>query len=665
MRCELEAEQPPTITLGRTRLRAAPYAPGGDETCALPMPGVILARAGEQIERIRAAWRASRYERYLPEARHALLHRFSAALTRLLPAAATTPFTLDDLIGAGVQPRHRRLVTTLLRLLHEHDLARPCPPDRWRLTEPADPDELTRVLLQRHPAHLAEVVLGARAGRHLPAVLRGERDPLDLLGDGLPQHLYDVAPVCRFTNRVARALLAQIIAAWPGDRPLRVLEVGAGTGGTTAALLPLLPPHLTRYTSTDPSPLACAAARRRFPGHDFLDHHRLDLDADPTSQGLTTGGHDVVIAANALHTARDLPAALDRVRSLLAPGGHLLAVETHEPGLLLGAFGTLEHAWPAEDDPLRPHTMLLRREQWPPLLRECGFTHIARAGDDTRPGRDTFSVLLAARPRARTRPRPLPAAAARTRWIIAAESEDELPLADAVARLLTAPDLAAVPAEPAATAATGTTGGGTGNAAGSGTGSTGRAVAVLAGQGPERWKELVSGRPADERVAVTFVPAERASHADAQPPHTPTNAGADPSAGADADAGAGSGSGSGALRAIARAFDVLPASVRRSLYVVTRPSTAGRPHAPADTTIHEAATSIARDHPALHLPRITLHPGDTLAADARRLAHELLHPTPDEHEIVLTPRGRFVIREVPHTPPTPYVLDLEPAGPAW
>ncbi|MGW3351864.1 methyltransferase [Nonomuraea rubra] len=596
MRCELDAGQPPTITLGRTRLRAAPYEPGGDDTCALPMPGVILARAGEQLERIRTAWRASRYERFLPEANHALLHRFAGALTRLLPTAPTTPFTVDDLLAAGLLPRHRRLVTTLLRLLREHDLAHPTPDGRWRLTTgPADPDELTRALLQRHPAFLAEVALSTRVGRRLPAVLRGETDPLDLLEDGPLQHLYDVAPVCRFTNRVARALLRQILAAWPGDRTLRVLEVGAGTGGTTAALLPLLPAHLTRYTLTDPSPLACAAARHRFPGHDFLDHQQLDLDTDPTTQGFTSGGHDVVIAANTLHTARDLPAALDRVRSLLAPGGHLLAIETHDPALLLGAFGTLDHAWPAEDDPLRPRTTLLRREQWPPLLRECGFTHLARTGDDTSPGRDTFSILLAARPRARKRPRPLPPAAARTRWIIAAESEHELPLADAVARLLTPPH-------------------------------AGKAVAVLAGQGPE----LIATRPPGERVAVTFVPAGHATRAGDEPPP--------------------------ALRAIARAFDALPPSARRSLYVVTRPATA--------TTVQDAATAIAREHPGLHLPRITLHPGETLAADARRLAHELL-ATPGDHEIVLTPRGRFVIREQPHTPPTSYALDLETPEPAW
>ncbi|MCF6476945.1 hypothetical protein FAF44_52870, partial [Nonomuraea sp. MG754425] len=78
------------------------------------------------------------------------------------------------------------------------------------------------------------------------------------------------------------------------------------------------------------------------------------------------------------------------------------------------------------------------------------------------------------------------------------------------------------------------------------------------------------------------------------------------------------------LRAIARALDTLPATIRRSLYVVTRPAAPSRPHLTAEAAIREAVSSITRDHPALHLPRISLHPGDDLADDARRLARELL-----------------------------------------
>ena len=46
----------------------------------------------------------------------------------------------------------------------------------------------------------------------------------------------------------------------PDDRKLRILEVGAGTGGTTAHVLPLLPADRTEYLFTDVSPLFTARA---------------------------------------------------------------------------------------------------------------------------------------------------------------------------------------------------------------------------------------------------------------------------------------------------------------------------------------------------------------------------------------------------------------------
>ncbi|MGV9375972.1 SDR family NAD(P)-dependent oxidoreductase [Nonomuraea sp. NPDC003707] len=650
----MPAARPP-ITLHHARLRAAPHGPDQPlpdpgVVVAQPDPEVIVARASERIERLREAWRELRYERFLPEAWQAQLHRFATAL--------------DELARPG------RLGAVVLELLREHGLAEPGPDGRWRLAGPARPYELTRSLLLRHPAFVTEVALNSRMYHHLPAVLRGERDPLELLsrdgGGELTRQLYDIAPLCRFANQVAGALLDEIVAAWPPDRPLRVLEVGAGTGGTTAALLPRLPSDRTRYTFTDVWPFFCTAARRRFAAHDFLDYRQLDLNADPAAQGFAAGGYDVVVAANALHTARDLARALRRVGRLLAPGGHLLAVETHDPRLLIGTFGLLESFWQVDDRDLRPHGLLLSRDRWPSLLRECGFAQVVQTGDDRPPARDGFSVMLAARlPSTEARRRLLPAAAGDTRWVVAAETDSELPLADAVARLLTSgiegeatSDQAVAASAPAGAAG-------------------GEAVAVLADGDPARWREWVcgsgpssgpeSGRvrgggPGSGRVCVVFVLAEHGECAgtDDEPRLRVQQAVAR----------------MGVLRAVVTACDELPPAVERTLYVVTRPSGAlpapELPLVPADAAIWGAARAIANDRPGLRLPRISLHREGTVAVDARRLARELLAAS-GESEVALTPGGRFVAREVPYEGVGDrvrhYVLDLGRSGrrgePAW
>ncbi|MFG6191934.1 SDR family NAD(P)-dependent oxidoreductase [Nonomuraea sp. JJY05] len=611
----------PPITLHHARLRAAPHEPNHPPPATPdpdadpdPDPEVIVARAGERIERLREAWRELRYERFLPEAWQAQLHRFATALDEL------------------TRPGHR-LGAVVLDLLREHGLAEPGPDGRWRLTGPARPYELTRSLLLRHPAFVTEVALNSRMYHHLPAVLRGERDPLELLsrdgGGELTRQLYDIAPLCRFANQVAGALLDEIVAAWPPDRPLRVLEVGAGTGGTTAALLPRLPPDRTRYTFTDVWPFFCTAARRRFAIHDFLDYRQLDLNADPMTQGFAAGGYDVVVAANALHTARDLAPALRRVGALLAPGGRLLAVETHDPRLLIGTFGLLESFWQVDDHHLRPNGLLLSRDRWPELLRECGFAHVVRTGDDRPPARDGFSVILASRPPAtEARRRPLPAPADGTRWLVAAETASELPLAEAVARLL-----------------------------------GDRAVAVVADGDPAGWRAPVCGGGAGSgRVCVVFVLAEHEECA-----------GGDDEPRLRVEQAVGR---MGVLRAVVAACDELPPAVGRTLYVVTRPSGAlpapELPLVPADAAVWGAARALANDRPGLHLPRISLHREGTVAVDARRLARELLAGS-GESEVALTPGGRFAAREVPYEGVGErvrhYVLDLGRPGrhgePAW
>ena len=49
-------------------------------------------------------------------------------------------------------------------------------------------------------------------------------------------------------------MAAFAVAAAPPTGPLRVLEIGAGTGGTTQAVLAALDPARTEYWFTDISP---------------------------------------------------------------------------------------------------------------------------------------------------------------------------------------------------------------------------------------------------------------------------------------------------------------------------------------------------------------------------------------------------------------------------
>ena len=229
--------------------------------------------------------------------------------------------------------------------------------------------------LPHSPTHLQpELTLLTRCGENLVAVLRGEIDPLTLLfphGDLSDlTRLYESSIGAQVMNSLVQRVVTAATARSP--RPLRILEIGAGTGGTTTHLLPQLPD--SEYVFTDVSPLFLAKARERFQDYDGVRYELLDIERSPAAQGFQQS-FDLVIAANVLHATADLRQTLTHVHELLAPGGELMLLESTQPLLWLDMiFGLTEGWWKFTDRDLRPDHPLLSAAQWQTLLAESGFT---------------------------------------------------------------------------------------------------------------------------------------------------------------------------------------------------------------------------------------------------------------------------------------------------
>jgi pyochelin synthetase len=165
---------------------------------------------------------------------------------------------------------------------------------------------------------------------NLPGLLAGTVDPLGLF---FREGSVDTATaayrdnlVSRYTNQlVASGLSAQ--AARADRRPLRVLEVGAGVGGTSAGLVAALSRCDARYTFTDVSNFFLAQASQTFAEADFIDYRIFDINSPPAQQGFAPCSFDVVVAANVLHNAVNIDDALAMLNRLLAPGGSLVFID--------------------------------------------------------------------------------------------------------------------------------------------------------------------------------------------------------------------------------------------------------------------------------------------------------------------------------------------------
>lgn len=305
----------------------------------------------------------------------------------------------------SVQSRHRRLLHRLLQHLQADGLLHG-DAEGWRCTgEPLaidDPQDAWRGLLRAMPAYQSEALLTQRCGTALAGVLRGDIDPLDVIfpqGSTLAEHFYASSPTFEFYLRGIQEMLTELVQRLPDSRPLRVLEVGAGTGGLTAWALPALPPERTEYVFTDISQSFCNQAARRFADRPYVEYATLDISADPEGQGFEAHSFDIVMASDAVHATADLRQTLGNCRNLLAPGGHLVLLETTRPPRWFDlVWGMLDGWWLFDDHDLRPDHVLLSQRRWLSLLTEEGFEEAAALADPTADGEPLNSVLIAQAP---------------------------------------------------------------------------------------------------------------------------------------------------------------------------------------------------------------------------------------------------------------------------
>lgn len=246
--------------------------------------------------------------------------------------------------------------------------------------------ELSQVL-NDSAASGVEGQLLARIGRHAPDILRDERSALALMveGDGLLGRFYADAEIFP-----AYAHLSSYVAVLALNAPrLRVLEIGAGTGGATAAILDAIDEVqegegatlLERYTYTDVSASFFEKARERFGGRwgHVLEYRTLDIAAQETEE--EEGSYDLVVASNVLHATPDMRQTLRNVRRLMREGGRLVLVElTHATAATMTIFGSLPGWWGFEDE--RTGHPLLSRAQWHDVLKETGFGGIEVSSRD-------------------------------------------------------------------------------------------------------------------------------------------------------------------------------------------------------------------------------------------------------------------------------------------
>ena len=349
----------------------------------LPDPRGLAKSAATHLPRLDRELQFSSFAELFPELDLLCQEFIVAALAKLnwRPMAGEKIDPAELAAALGITERHRKLWGRLLEILREDGLLRESDEGMvvGRFPVEVNPEARWRSLLKRFPQAEAEIQLTGHVGRNLAEALCGRKDPLDLLfseeSAEMTARLYHQSPYMSLYNQLIRQLVSEIQFTLPPHRPLRVLEIGAGTGGTTLHVLPCLNAQQTEYVFTDVSNVFLSKAAKRFEAYPFVRYRVLDIGTDPELQSFSPHGFDVVIAANVLHATSDLRSTLQRVRKLIAPQGLLVLLEGARPQRFADMIvGLTEGWWKFTDTDVRPSYPLISAQRWTELLGHCGFS---------------------------------------------------------------------------------------------------------------------------------------------------------------------------------------------------------------------------------------------------------------------------------------------------
>ncbi|HEX6101024.1 MAG TPA: SDR family NAD(P)-dependent oxidoreductase [Thermoanaerobaculia bacterium] len=302
-------------------------------------------------------------------------------------------YELEELVRRlGVVPKYHRYFDALVRRLQDEGLVT-VRGSRIETTPLVREYALTSVdrqlaefrerFQQRFPAQAGLLNLTVRCLARFDEIVTGRIDITHVVFQDANMdaftEIFRGGRVSDYFNRiVADAVHDTVVRLRTGVPKVQILEIGAGTGATTAAIVERLEPLAgsVELCFSDISQSFLRNARRRFAGSPVpIDYRLLNIEEDLSRQGFGAHRFDVVVAANVLHDTRDVDLSLKQVRRLLKPGGLLILDEYTSFKDCLFFSGALLHGYWLFEDPEKRlrDTCLLGVPQWIGALERTGF----------------------------------------------------------------------------------------------------------------------------------------------------------------------------------------------------------------------------------------------------------------------------------------------------
>nr|WP_314466500.1 SDR family NAD(P)-dependent oxidoreductase [uncultured Clostridium sp.] len=265
-----------------------------------------------------------------------------------------------------------------------------------------------RIEWEKEEGIRAQAILVDATIRSLPDILTGKQLATDVMFPAasmkLVEGIYKDNPIADYFNhKMAETVITYLKeqAANNTETEIKILEIGAGTGGTSKGMFDCLKEYqryVKEYCYTDISQVFLNFAEEAYGDEvPYLTYQILDIEAPVVEQEIELRSYDIVLAANVLHATKNMRKTLRNTKSLLKKGGLLLVNEISQNMVFNHmTFGLLEGWWLYEDELLRiPGCPGISYEMWKNILEREGFLAIKKENDkeDIRFGQQIISAL--------------------------------------------------------------------------------------------------------------------------------------------------------------------------------------------------------------------------------------------------------------------------------
>ncbi|KAL6718201.1 hypothetical protein ACLMJK_004289 [Lecanora helva] len=300
-------------------------------------------------------------------------------------------------------PRHKHLMKQLQNILVDSELIELQSNRNWVRTakhlNSLSTTAIYELMMQRQPSYASETKLLHSIGSRLADCLGGKLDPLHLLfGDKLNRDLladfYANSQMLKAATHLLTDFISSVFAGAQSGETLYILEVGAGTGGTTRHVVD----HLIRcgvsfeYYFTDISSSLVSQAKRKFSSYPQIRFMAFDCDR-PAPPELGEKFH-IVISTNCIHATSNITTSTSNILPTIRKDGALCLLEfTRNLYWFDLVFGLLEGWWLFSDG--RQHA-LANKGFWDTSLRAAGFKHVAWTDGSTEEAK-TLRLICAFR----------------------------------------------------------------------------------------------------------------------------------------------------------------------------------------------------------------------------------------------------------------------------